>query len=159
MAPARFFWEKARRAPGTASALRGAMPRFAVLAERDPALRQLMLGVLKDAEYEVRECFDSLQLRVELGTAFVSKAEAALLVTSVDLAAQCVDQLSQVLWARLRAGLGYTPVIFTCEFGALKQAPILGGCAVAGLFEKPFDLDEFARAVRSCHQVASNTSS
>ena len=121
----------------------------ALITERDNALRELMLDVLRKAEYDVRECSTALDLELELRSLYLA-ADCVLFVLNADVAAACLGELSLVASARSSAGLARAQVIYTCEFGALRQPPDLGGCDLAGLFEKPFDLDELGRVARAC---------
>jgi DNA-binding NtrC family response regulator len=122
----------------------------ALVVERDPALRRLMRNAVHQAGYDIVECSNSLQLKVELRTANVVEASAVLLVVSKDVAKQCTEELVTLFRNRAKAGRSTVEVAFTSEFGAPEPAPSMGPYALVGLLEKPFSLDELERIARQC---------
>ncbi|HVJ14511.1 MAG TPA: hypothetical protein VM686_03680 [Polyangiaceae bacterium] len=125
---------------------------LALVAERDPALRQLTGSVLRQAGYDVRECSNALQLKAELYSSPVLATENALLVLSADIAAQCASELRMLERARAATPRHPPAYVFVCEFGALKQftPPGVSEHEVAAVLEKPFDVDELERVALRC---------
>ncbi len=146
------------RPPGTAPALQRDMSAvLALLAERDAALRDLMRQAVRRAGYDVLECSNPLQLKVELRSSSVVEARGLLVILSTDLASQCAGELTTLLRARSHAGLAAVHAAFTCEFGAPQQPPAVGGYELVGVLEKPFELGELERIARGCHALSRPT--
>jgi DNA-binding NtrC family response regulator len=122
----------------------------ALVVERDPALRRLMRNAVHQAGYEIAECSNSLQLKVELRTPNIVEASALLLVVSKDIARQCTEELVGLFRDRAKAGHSTVDVAFTSEFGAPEPAPAIGPYTLVGVLEKPFSLDELERIARQC---------
>lgn len=117
-----------------------------VLGETDPALRQLMVGILRGVGHDVRECSNPLQLQVELNLEGAIAADRLLLVVSRGLAEDCLRDLVIAVRRRSTAGRERARVLYTCEMGHLSQPlPDIGHVQDLGVLEKPFDIEELER--------------
>jgi hypothetical protein len=120
-----------------------------VLGESDPALRQLMSGILRGVGHDVRECSNPLQLQVELNLEGAVGAEHLLLVVNRTMAEHCLRDLVIAVRRRSTAGRERARVLYTCEMGHLNQPlPDIGHVHELGVLEKPFDIDELERVAR-----------
>jgi DNA-binding response OmpR family regulator len=130
-------------------------PDLALLAERDPALRQLIALALKNAGYDVRQCSNTLQLKAELYSSPILTTQRALLVLNLELAVQCAVELSTLERVRSKARASRPSYLLICEFGGSKQfaLPSVEQLEVIGILEKPFDLDELERLARTFNET------
>jgi hypothetical protein len=120
-----------------------------VLGEPDPALRHLMVGILRGVGHDVRECSNPLQLQVELNLEGAIAADRLLLVVSRGLAEHCLRDLVIAVRRRSTAGRERARVLYTCEMGHLNQPlPDIGHVHDLGVLEKPFDIDELERVAQ-----------
>ncbi len=127
---------------------------LALIVERDAALRQLMSSSVARAGYDILECSNPLQLKVEAHSLPVVEVPKLLVVLSADVARECARELTALLRARASAGMPAFHAVFTCEFGAVQPLPVLGTYALMGVLEKPFELDELERIARGCRLPA-----
>jgi DNA-binding NtrC family response regulator len=131
---------------------------LALVVERDPSLCRLMRNTVARADYDVIQCSNPPQLKLELAAAAVVEAPALLMVVSLEIARECSAEISALLRSRTREHRPAVDMAFTVEFGAHRQLPALGTYALAGVLEKPFQLDELqiiARRSRTPLEVAS----
>jgi len=135
-------------------------PGLALLAERDAAMRQLLALALKNAGYGVRQCSNALQLKAELYSSPILTAENALLVLNLELAAQCTVELSTLERVRSNARSERPQFLVICEFGGVKEFSLsgVGDLRIAGVLEKPFDIDEVERIARTCRDPVRQSS-
>jgi len=128
-------------------------PALAVLAERDGALRPLIELALKHAGYAVRQCSNTLQLKAELTSNPILTTGHPLLVLNSQLAVQCAVELAMLSRERSKARTTRPRFLLIREFGDPRQfmLPGIDHAHVAGVLEKPFDLDELERLARACN--------
>jgi len=131
-------------------------PALAVLAERDAALRPLIELALKQAGYAVRQCANTLQLKEELTSNPVLTTRNPLLVLNSQLAVQCAVELATLSRGRSQARRTRPRFLLIREFGDPMQfmLPGIDHAHVAGMLEKPFDLDDLERLARACNDPA-----
>jgi hypothetical protein len=120
-----------------------------VLGESDPALRQLMAGILRGVGHDVRECSNALQLQVELNLEGAVASDRLLIVVNRTMADQCVRDLASAIRHRSGAGRERARVLYTCEMGHLNvPLPEIGFVHDLGVLEKPFDIDVLERVAQ-----------
>jgi hypothetical protein len=129
----------------------------ALLAEPDPALRELMQRTLTDAGYEVVESSNVMQLELGLRAQPVFGARNVLLVIGARLATQCGLVIAAVMLERAHMGLAEAQLILTYEFGTLptRPPPPIRPCVPRGALEKPFDLYELQAMAFECRNFLS----
>lgn len=127
------------------------VPRYLViLAEPDPALRDLLAKILEGVHCEVAECSSAPELGAELLRASDANVDQLLLVSTTLLASSCTDQIRRVSRARYEQRQPPLRVLFTCELGDLERPlPDLGAGQPLDTLEKPFDISTFEDLVRS----------
>jgi len=119
-----------------------------LLAEDDPALRELMAGALRRDGYEVLEASDGTELldRLEAIVTTVGRGPDAVAVIISDIRMPGLTGLD--LLAALRCAEWTTPVILITAFGdeeTHREARELGARAV---LDKPFPLEQLRAAVQ-----------
>jgi hypothetical protein len=113
----------------------------ALVADSDWAMRALMRRTIESAGFVVMESADRSQVDAALRARLVLTAHSALLVVSSLLVESASGAISTLAKERAIVGCAFPHLLFTCEFGALAEAPRpdLFECIPAGILEKPFD--------------------
>jgi hypothetical protein len=101
-----------------------------------------MSRALSEAGFETLETATPLELDLKLRSRRVRSAPRALVVLANILSSRSRPALSALANLRVEEGLLEPQVVLTREFGSASQdmPGELGGCPVAAVLEKPFDL-------------------
>jgi CheY-like chemotaxis protein len=120
-------------------------PRILV-AEDDPEMRRLLTWRLNNAGFETVECADGWQLLDHLGNPVLSGEpdDFDLIVSDIRMPGvtglEVLEGIHEAEW--------FVPMILITAFGneeVHRQAKELGA---AGMFDKPFDIDDLIRRIR-----------
>jgi hypothetical protein len=130
----------------------------ALISEPDWAMRELMKGALAEAGFETLDSSSLMEFDLKLQSSLLRSAPRALLVMADVTCSRSQPALAQLAALRLAGELLEPQVVLTREFGtpAGLSPHELGGCPVAAVLEKPFDLwvfQEIAFRCRTCGAV------
>ena len=137
------------------------MPRpILLLAETDPSLRALMRNALSSAGGDVLESGTPSHLELSLRLQALLLPETVLLVLAVRLAIGSAFTIRALAHERAQRQLPPAHVLLTYEFGTLSTVPVpdLAPCRMAGILEKPFDLQTLQGIASSCLRQSASDS-
>ena len=133
------------RQPGTATTTLRRMPRVLV-AEDDPEMRRLLVWNLRKVGFDTVECSDGWELLDHLGRPVLTGEpdDFDLIVSDIRMPGvtglEILEGIHETEW--------FVPMILITAFGSEevhKQAERLGA---AGMFDKPFDIDNLIKRIR-----------
>jgi len=136
---------EAERQKAAATATLPHMPRILV-AEDDPEMRRLLIWNLRKAGFETVECTDGWELLDHLGKPVLSGTpdDYDLIVSDIRMPGvtglEILEGIHETEW--------FVPMILITAFGSEQvhqQAEDLGA---AGMFDKPFDIEELIARIR-----------
>ena len=119
-----------------------------LLAEDDPEMRRLLSSALRKQQYEVIEAADGKELIDRLSESMVADDPVDCIITDVRM-----PRLTGTHAMRLIRNAGLEmPVIVITAFGdyTTRIEASLNGAAV--VLDKPFELDDLLRVIRSLHE-------
>lgn len=124
----------------------------ALISEPDWAMRELMKRALSEAGFETLDSSTFVEFDLKLRSRRLRSAPRALLVLSDVMSSRSQPALSALSALRVAEELVEAQVVLTREFGSpSREAPQnLGGCTVAAVLEKPFDLTLFQAIAYRC---------
>lgn len=119
-------------------------------------MRDLMKRALSEAGFATLDSSSFVELDLKLRSRLLRTAPRALLVLADVMSARCQPSLAALAALRLEDELQEAQVVLTREFGsAPRDAPRdLGGCTVAAVLEKPFDLTLFQAIAYRCRTAS-----
>jgi CheY-like chemotaxis protein len=117
----------------------------ALISEPDWAMRELMKRALRDAGFETLDSGSFVEFDLKLRSRSLRTASCALLVLADVLSSRSQPAISALAELRAADELLEPQVMLTREFGSDQQEPPrdLGGCTIAAVLDKPFDLALF----------------
>lgn len=130
----------------------GERPRV-LLAEDDPAMRELIASVLRQDGYDVLEARDGEELLDSIGHVVdrpgACQESIAMIISDVRM-----PSLSGLdVLAALRCAFWRTPVILITAFGSEETHAEAGKLGVLAVLDKPFPLDDLRTLVRQAVPV------
>ncbi|MDF3064649.1 MAG: hypothetical protein K0R38_250 [Polyangiaceae bacterium] len=119
-------------------------------------MRDLMKRALSEAGFATLDSSSFVELDLKLRSRLLRTAPRALLVLADVMSSRCQPSLAALAALRLEDELDEAQVVLTREFGsASSDAPRdLGGCTVAAVLEKPFDLTLFQAIAYRCRTAS-----
>jgi CheY-like chemotaxis protein len=111
-----------------------------LVVDDEPGIRELLRDELRDLGHEVLEAADGLE-----GFALYRKARPDLIVSDVRMPRQ--DGLAMV--REIRSEDSAVPILLITGFADVTAAEA-GALAITAVLPKPFDLEAFGAALRSC---------
>lgn len=115
-------------------------------------MRELMKRALSEAGFETLDSASFVEFDLKLRSRRLRTAPRALLVMADVLSTRSEPSLSALAALRVAEELVEPQVVLTREFGTPSQETPrdLGGCTVAAILEKPFDLGLFQAIAYRC---------